>query len=429
MPSLKVIEKTIFKEISETVTNYMLESLIKMYKKGAKDVNVQLGIRSEWRGADEEAIKFIKNYRTPYFKDLTETTKKYLFGTLKETLEKGETWDVLYDKLKDNRAFSKKRAELIWRTEMCRAHDAGAHARMKALGVKEGYIDVHPDGCPLCMPYHRKVMPLKDLPVLPLHPRCRCVRIPIPPEPEKLQKKLKDLKEKQPKQKYGKYQKYYDEGVKIADEIFEEIGEPEELFDHEYIFKFNDALMKRLGEDKNFRKVVRWIDAWQDSSYRSESKALEEMASLILRGEKIPQMRDGKLQASLYREKHIQAMAKAIGISRRYYESVKYKPLFVMRGVQDEYAESIWKGIQKDNKKYVEEYALTSYSIHSEIAEYFATDGEYFGLQYARKIKTEDVGLIPSIFTMGLIDEGEIIVAGSTIELSPKMIMWKGYTR
>ena len=561
MSSLKVIYNTILKKHADVITNYMLKTSVKAYKEGSERISKDLGIATEWNKADDESLKFIKNYRTPYFKDLSDTTKKYLFGAIRDTIKKGETWDALYNKLKGNKAFTKARSKLIFRTEIARAADAGARARMKALDVKEGYIDVHPQGCPICMPYHKQVMKLKDLPTLPIHPNClidgqtpiftidgwkpirdvklndlvlthkgrfkkvthvfripeqienvvkiffnnhgmnitltedhpvysngkwipvrdikigdevsiltslykfvnlpvikidrwttekpvtlfnleveddhsyiangvtikncRCVTVPIPPKPEKLKRKVKKMKEKLAPE-FGKYQTMFNKGEKLADEILDEIGDPDHLFDVDHMYKFNDLLMEKLGKNKAFMDIVGFLDDYQTSTYTSGSKALEEMTSILKHGKKIPDMRNGKLMALEYKEKNIKETARAIGISRRYYDRTINKPVYIARGVQDEYAKDIFDSIKNEKKAKVTSYVLTSYSQLGDKAEEFAKLGDFFGLAYEVEIETNDISFIPSLFTSGLMDEEELILGRRFFDITEKSIIWAG---
>lgn len=180
------LENDIQEGFEKLIPGYLNETVVESYRDGVSFMEDQLGVTSAWDIVDEEAVRFVDNYKTPYFKDLTATTKKHLFDEIRETVRKGETWDHLYDRIKDNKAFTKARAEMIWRTEVARAHDAGFVARAKDLGVEKAYIDVHPEGCQICAPYDQVIMPIDELPELGLHPNCRCNKIAVPPSPEEL---------------------------------------------------------------------------------------------------------------------------------------------------------------------------------------------------------------------------------------------------
>lgn len=182
MVDYKKLEKDIQKGFEKLIPGYLNETVVESYKDGVSFMEDQLKVTSAWDIVDEEAVRFVDNYKTPYLKDLTKTTKKYLFDNIRETVRTGGTWDDLFEKIKDNKAFTKARAEMIWRTEVARAHSHGTIDRAKSLGVTHGYISTHPEACPICSPYDEVIMPLDDLPTIPIHPRCSCVVIAVPPE-------------------------------------------------------------------------------------------------------------------------------------------------------------------------------------------------------------------------------------------------------
>ena len=84
---------------------------------------------------------------------------------------------------------TRKRATLIARTEMIRAHNHGAIAEYEEAGLEEGLIQAeiataHDNRvCPICAPYDKKKIPLKEaLSLFPRHPQCRCAVLPYNPE-------------------------------------------------------------------------------------------------------------------------------------------------------------------------------------------------------------------------------------------------------
>ena len=81
---------------------------------------------------------------------------------------------------------AKQRMELLARTEIVRAYHAGVIQEYRAWGVTTVSIDVEwrtagdDRVCDLCAPLEGKIFTLDEVEgMIPLHPQCRCVAIPV----------------------------------------------------------------------------------------------------------------------------------------------------------------------------------------------------------------------------------------------------------
>lgn len=81
---------------------------------------------------------------------------------------------------------AKRRAEMLARTEMIRAHHYGNVQEMRNWGVegvivKAEWVTAGDERvCPLCLEKEGKIFTLDEIePLIPLHPQCRCVVIPL----------------------------------------------------------------------------------------------------------------------------------------------------------------------------------------------------------------------------------------------------------
>ena len=106
-------------------------------------------------------------------------------------------------------------------------------------------------------------------------------------------------------------------------------------------------------------------------------------------------------------------------------DSTKHKPKYLLRGVQDNFAKSIDEEASATGKKYVEEFLLTPYSIDEDVAKFFARKGKKFGIVYKREFDSQEVVMIPSLFTLDYIHEKEIVISGRVIEIAKFNIVWK----
>ena len=180
--TLAEIEKTIEDEFKRLFDEDLAPVMTAEFVNGVVNTDKALGVTFSTFQTDEIAAQFVADYKTPFFKDLSGTTKKYLFDAIKTTIDEGGTAYDLWRKIEGNKAFTPTRAELIWRTEMSRAFNEGTDARAKDLGVERGYIECGGDPCEECAGWCNKEMRWEDLPALPRHPRCECVKIPLPRE-------------------------------------------------------------------------------------------------------------------------------------------------------------------------------------------------------------------------------------------------------
>jgi len=169
--TLADIEREIEKEFKTLVDEYIAPMMEAEFVEGIKHTDKELLVVSLF-DPDPLAEEFVESYKTPFFKELSDTTKTYLFGAIKETIEEGGTAYDLWAKIEGNRAFTPSRAGLIWRTEMSRAFNAGTDARARDLGVNWGYVECAPGACALCASDDHVEMPWNDLPTLPRHPNC-----------------------------------------------------------------------------------------------------------------------------------------------------------------------------------------------------------------------------------------------------------------
>jgi SPP1 gp7 family putative phage head morphogenesis protein len=119
---------------------------------------------------------------------ITEGTREFLKGDIRQALEEGWSNDVLASKLANNYAFSDSRAMTIARTETIRASNQGALASYAASGVVEAKewttaeddrvsedCEENGDAGPIALD---AAFPSGD-DAPPAHPNCRCVIVPV----------------------------------------------------------------------------------------------------------------------------------------------------------------------------------------------------------------------------------------------------------
>ncbi len=81
-----------------------------------------------------------------------------------------------------------QRAKTMARTEVIRAHNMANVAEYRAVGLERGQIRAEFSSagygvCPICAQYEGMIMKLADIEwLIPVHPNCRCVALPVLPE-------------------------------------------------------------------------------------------------------------------------------------------------------------------------------------------------------------------------------------------------------
>jgi SPP1 gp7 family putative phage head morphogenesis protein len=95
-------------------------------------------------------------------------------------------YDVARDMSKEIDGISRRRAEVLARTEIIHAHAEGQLDAMERLGLEEvklmaEWVTAGDDRvCPLCAEKEGLVLPIKEAHgLIPLHPQCRCSWLPI----------------------------------------------------------------------------------------------------------------------------------------------------------------------------------------------------------------------------------------------------------
>ena len=88
-------------------------------------------------------------------------------------------------------SMDKTRAKLIARTETTRAHAEGQLDAFDALGLKNVGVRAEwsaaADACPKCAPFDGQIFTLAEAHgLIPLHPNCRCLWLPVEESPKKV---------------------------------------------------------------------------------------------------------------------------------------------------------------------------------------------------------------------------------------------------
>lgn len=187
------------------------------------------------------------------------------------------------------RISSKRRAEILARTEVIRAHHSanmGEYKAAGALGIEvlaEHLTAGDARVCPQCAPLNGKRYDLESAEnMIPVHPQCRCVAIPYIEDDGD----VVGVKEDKPRGKYepstmkakyrDKYNQYADQAALFFKQAMEEHGN--KLYDNSYAAMVPEVARKLRQEfdlDSTDKFTLRDLDRWQNSTYRQEPFAFK----------------------------------------------------------------------------------------------------------------------------------------------------------
>lgn len=166
-------------------------------------------IGSTFDGYHPEIKTYIESYTSKFIQGLAETTRKDFRNLLIKAQTEGWSVPRLRDKIRElMNNYSRSRAEMIARTEMIRASNAGAKISYRQAGVKELEWLYTSDRrtCPYCRAMNGRIVRIEkpfaekgdtvtgkdeegnevhykvtyeSVQYPPLHPRCRCTIIPV----------------------------------------------------------------------------------------------------------------------------------------------------------------------------------------------------------------------------------------------------------
>jgi SPP1 gp7 family putative phage head morphogenesis protein len=100
---------------------------------------------------------------------------------IEELILGGKGPDKLKKKLIEDYSVKFHEADRLIRTEASHAYNSAALQSYVDAGLQEIDFLAESDCCELCEPYRKKRFPIDDVPVIPVHPNCRCTYLPVVP--------------------------------------------------------------------------------------------------------------------------------------------------------------------------------------------------------------------------------------------------------
>ena len=130
---------------------------------------------------DNYALEWIKLRSLTLAKSINKTTLEALRNELALGFEVGESIQQLTKRIEGYFTENAKvRAEMVSRTEVIAASNEGALYRYEKEGVDKSEYFISPGACEVCVLYDGKIYATKDSHgIIPIHPNCRCVFLPV----------------------------------------------------------------------------------------------------------------------------------------------------------------------------------------------------------------------------------------------------------
>jgi len=129
---------------------------------------------------DEAARNWIAERSLLLAKNINATTMEAIRNELALGFEAGESITQLSKRIEGY--FTDKatiRAKMISRTETIAASNEGALHRYEVEGVSKSEFYPSPDACAECLPLAGEYITKDSHGMIPVHPNCRCVWIPV----------------------------------------------------------------------------------------------------------------------------------------------------------------------------------------------------------------------------------------------------------
>ena len=186
LEKLKKQMDKIVTELTANIESFTKEQLIKAVEDQYRDMAVLLG-NNDFAGPNKELIKTMMDnpWSGANFGDRLWRNKSLLEFNLNEVLTRGfiqgKTVAQIAEELSQRMSKNIDVCLRLVRTERMHYLNETAKKAYQDVGVEQLMYWAAEDErtCATCGGYHEEIMPANKVPILPLHPNCRCTYIPI----------------------------------------------------------------------------------------------------------------------------------------------------------------------------------------------------------------------------------------------------------
>lgn len=187
----------------EKLNEVLQPIIIKQIGQGITEAAKEYGITTSFEVVNPEVLKWINKYTIKLCTEITTTTHDNLRTVISAGIKEGKTIKQLKNQIREvlGDDIFPRRAELIARTEVLRAQNAGRHEQLISAGAKRKIWKNNQDACPYCKELagtvaeaqmnffnkgdtysftdedgidHKMKLDYADISYPPIHPACRC---------------------------------------------------------------------------------------------------------------------------------------------------------------------------------------------------------------------------------------------------------------
>lgn len=186
LEKLKIQMEKIVVELTNNIQSFTEEQLKKAIENQYRDVMLLIG-NNDFSGPNEELIKTMMNnpWSGANFGDRLWRNKSLLEFNLNEVLTRGfiqgKTVAQIAEELSRRMSKNIDVCLRLVRTERMHYLNESAKKAYQDVGLEKLMYWAAEDErtCEVCGGYHEEIMSFNKIPILPLHPNCRCTYIPI----------------------------------------------------------------------------------------------------------------------------------------------------------------------------------------------------------------------------------------------------------
>ena len=168
-------------EDNERLTKLLDDIAVGTYEANCKEMGIDFTILSEQQAKSIAS----ENWTGVRFSDRiwgnANDFNSRVMTDIEELILGGKGPDKLKKKLIADYSIKFHEADRLIRTEASHAFNSAALQSYVDAGLAEVDFLAESDCCELCKPYRRKRFPIDDVPVIPVHPNCRCTYLPVVP--------------------------------------------------------------------------------------------------------------------------------------------------------------------------------------------------------------------------------------------------------
>jgi SPP1 gp7 family putative phage head morphogenesis protein len=149
----------------------------------ASDLEAKFNVDLKFK-PDEVMFTDLVGKRAQYLaKVLQKTTLRKVNKIIRKGIKEGWSIIKIRQELEATGVFDRNRADLIARTEVAYALNAGTLEYLHSQGIEKFKIDTADNACPVCKGLAEWEYTFKEAKgLLPVHPRCRCVWVAVIPD-------------------------------------------------------------------------------------------------------------------------------------------------------------------------------------------------------------------------------------------------------